>query len=123
MTSTQTEPKVVRCYLYARTARANALAIERQILDCRALADSLSSQGTRHEVVRVFEDDGGSGNSGDRPGYTAMLEGLEQGGATAVLVWGEEQLYRDAALQQAYSELTDRLGVTTHSVRSGRVGR
>ncbi|MFE7803981.1 recombinase family protein [Streptomyces sp. NPDC057430] len=120
---TPAEPQVVRCYLYARTARSNALAIERQIQDGHALAESLSSQGARHEVVRVFQDDGGSGLSGDRPGYTAMLAGLERGEATVVVVWSEERLYRDANLQKAYSEMSDRLGVTTHSVRSGRVGR
>lgn len=120
---TQTEPQAIRCYLYARTARSNALAIERQIRDCHALAESLSSQDARHEVIRVFQDDGGSGASGDRPGYTAMLDGLEQGDAAVVLVWNEERLYRDISLQRAYSEMSDRLGVTTYSVRSGQVGR
>jgi DNA invertase Pin-like site-specific DNA recombinase len=117
----RTEPQIIRCYVYARVARSNPLAIERQVQDCYALAERLSAQGAEYQVVRVFQDDGGSGISDRRPAYEEMLTELDRGEASTVLVFAEERLYRDLALQQAYSEMSHRLGITTHSVRSGRI--
>ncbi|WNI16950.1 recombinase family protein [Actinacidiphila sp. ITFR-21] len=118
-----TEPQVIRCYVYAHVARSNPLAIQRQIQDGYALAGSLSGPGAEYQVVRVFQDDGGSGRSANRPAYEEMLAGLERGDAAAVLVFREDRLYRDPDLQKAYSEISNRLGVETYSVESGRLGR
>ncbi|MFJ4617382.1 recombinase family protein [Streptomyces sp. NPDC088812] len=125
MKSTQTgdactEPKVIRCYIYAHVARSNPLAIERQIQDSYALAESLSSPAVKYEVVRVFQDDGGSGLS-TRPAYEDMLTGLGRGEADTVLVFAEDRLYRSSDLQKAYVEMSAQLGVTTFSVQSGRL--
>ncbi|WP_236243168.1 recombinase family protein [Streptomyces sp. CC228A] len=118
----QTEPQVIRCYIYAHVARSNPLAIERQIRDARALAESLSSPAAEYKVVRVFQDDGGSGLS-TRPAYEEMLAGLDCGEADTVLVFAEDRLYRSLELQKAYTEMSARLGVTTYSVQSGRLVR
>ncbi|MFB7739605.1 recombinase family protein [Streptomyces sp. NPDC056112] len=118
----RTESKVIRCYIYAHVARSNPTAIERQIQSAHVLAESLSSPDAKYQVVRVFQDDGGSGLS-VRPAYEEMLAGLDRGEADTVLVFAEDRLYRSAALQKAYSEMSDRLGVTTYSVQSGRLGR
>lgn len=118
----QTEPQVIRCYVYAHVARSNPLAIERQIESTRTLAESLSSPDATYQVVRVFQDDGGSGLS-TRPAYEQMLAGLERGEADAVLVFAEDRLYRSYALREAYSKMSDRLGVATYSVQSGRLDR
>lgn len=118
----RTEQQVIRCYVYARVARSNPMAIERQVESALALAGSLSSPAAKYEVVRVFQDDGGSGLS-TRPAYEEMLTGLERGEADTVLVFAEERLYRSLDMQKAYSEMSARLGVTTFSVQSGRLGR
>lgn len=118
----RTEQQVIRCYIYARVARSNPPAIERQVESAHALAGSLSSPATKYEVVRVFQDDGVSGLS-VRPAYEEMLNGLERGEADTVLVYAEEQLYRSPDLQKAYIEMSTRLGVTTFSVQSGRLSR
>ena len=118
----QTEPQVIRCYAYAHVARSNLLAIERQLQDIRALADSLSSSAAKYEIVGIFQDDGGSGLS-VRPAYRDMLAGLDRGEADAVLVFAEDRLYRSPDLQRTYSEMSARLGVATYSVQSGRIGR
>ncbi|MEU1008160.1 recombinase family protein [Streptomyces sp. NPDC005890] len=117
----RTEPRVIRCYIYAHVPRSNPLAIERQVESARALAESLSSPAAKYEVVRVFQDDGGSGLS-TRPAYEEMLTGLGRGEADAVLVFAEDRLYRSLDLQKAYSEMSARLGVTTFTVQSGRLG-
>lgn len=118
----RTGSQIIRCYIYAHVAQSNPLAIERQIQSGYALAESLSSSAAKYEVVRVFQDDGGSGLS-VRPAYAEMLTGLDRGEADTVLVFAEDRLYRSPELQQAYSEMSDRLGVTTYSVKSGRLGR
>lgn len=118
----RTEPQVIRCYAYAHVARSNPMAIERQIQDVRRLAGSLSGPAARYDIVRVFQDDGGSGLSA-RPAYKEMLAGLERGEADTVLVYAEDRLYRSLELQRAYSEMSAQLGVKTYSVQSGRVGR
>ncbi|MEU1497034.1 recombinase family protein [Streptomyces sp. NPDC005732] len=116
----RTEPTVSRCYIYAHVARSNPLAIERQIESGYALAESLSSPAAKYEVVRVFQDDGGSGLS-SRPAYERMLTGLGRGEADTVLVFAEDRLYRSLELQKAYREMSARLGITTFSAQSGRL--
>lgn len=118
-----TDRQVIRCYVYARTARSNPPAMERQVEEGRGLAETLSTSAVAYQVVRVFEDDGVSGNSGRRPGYEEMLAGLEQGDATVVLVWDEARLYRNEADQKVYGELSDRLAVATYSTQAGRISR
>lgn len=118
----RTEPEVIRCYVYAHVARSNSLAIEQQVESARALAASLSSPAAMYEVVRVFQDDGGSGLS-TRPAYEEMLTGLVHGEANTVLVASEDRLYRSPDLQKAYREMSARLGVTTITVQSGRLSR
>lgn len=118
-----TDRKVIRCYVYARTARSNPLAVERQVQDGRGLAETLTTSAVEYQVVRVFEDAGLSGYSGRRPGYEEMLAGLEHGEATVVLVSDEARLYRNEADEKAYSELSDRLAVATYSAQAGRISR
>lgn len=107
--------RAVHCFIYAHVAQSNPVAVERQVEECRALAASLSDAATVYEVVRIFEDNGGSGMSGDRPAYKELLAALEQGDVATVLVSHEDRLSRSTALQQAYSELSSRLGITTYS--------
>lgn len=113
--------QVIRCYVYARVAKSKPWAMERQIDDGHALAETLSTPAVDYQVIHVFEDDGLSGHSGPRPGYEQMLAGLERGEATVVLVSDEDRLYRNEADQKAYSELSDRLAVVTYSTQSGRI--
>jgi DNA invertase Pin-like site-specific DNA recombinase len=126
MTNTQkgaeTARRIIRCYIYARVAQSKPMALERQILDGHALAEKLSTLDSEYQVVRVFQDDGSSGYSGPRPGFEEMLAGLKRGEASVVLVWSEDRLYRNPATQQAYSELSKRLAITTYSTQAGRIG-
>jgi hypothetical protein len=119
----RSETQVIRCYVYAHVAQSNPLAIQRQVQAGYALAESLSSPAAEYQVVRVFQDDGGSGLSAHRPAYEEMLAELERCDAAVVLVYREDRLFRDPDLQKAYSEISNRLGVETYSVESGRLGR
>ena len=84
-----------RVAIYTRTAttgRDNG-ALEAQEHICRAFA---TEQGW--DVVRVYADEGYSGNTADRPGLQALLSDANAGDVQAVVVAGCDRLARHAAL-------------------------
>ncbi|GGM67074.1 serine recombinase [Longimycelium tulufanense] len=91
------------------------VGVERQERECRELAERLG-----WTVVEVFTDNDISAYSGKpRPGYRAMLTGLGQGRASAVLAWHTDRLHRSPVELEEYINVCEPLGVTTHTVKAG----
>ncbi|MES9519756.1 recombinase family protein [Streptomyces capoamus] len=117
--------RVVRCYIYARISQDRTgahLGTERQIEDCHALAERLSTPEVKYEVVKVFEDNDLSAYSGKpRKDYLEMLQGLEEGDATVVLAWHTDRLHRSPTELEEYIALSERRSVLTHTVQAGLI--
>lgn len=106
--------------IYARISQDRTgagLGVERQVEDCRALAARLG-----WTVVEVFDDNDISAYSGRRrPAYQRMLERLERGDINGVLCWHTDRLHRSPVELEEYVELSERHGITTHSVKAGEL--
>lgn len=122
-TATTPARKVVRCFIYARISedREGAhLATERQITDCRQLAERLSTSTAEYRVVRVFEDNDLSAYSGKpRPDYKAMLSALRNGEGDCILAWHTDRLHRSPAELEEYIDICGPFGIATRTVKAG----
>lgn len=123
--ATETVRRVIRCYIYARISQDRVgagLGTQRQVDDCHNLADRLSTPEAEYRVVRVFVDNDVSafGNK-RRNDYEDMLVGLEGGDATVVLAWHTDRLHRKPMELEAYIDLSERRGVSTHTVQAGHI--
>lgn len=82
-----------RTALYARISQdptGEALGVERQLKDCRALAQQLG-----WTVVGEYTDNDRSAYSGKpRPAYERLLTDIQAGKVDAVVVWHPDRLYR-----------------------------
>lgn len=120
-----TTRRVIRCYIYARISQDRegaGLGTQRQIDDCHGLADRLSTPEVEFRVVRVFVDNDISAYSGKpRKDYREMLGGLNDGDATVVLAWHTDRLHRSTRELDDYIDLSERRGVTTHTVQAGHI--
>lgn len=107
-------------FIYVRISsdrEGAGLGVARQEKESRELAARLDA-----EVARVFADNDISAYSGKpRPGYKDMLKGLEAGDASVVLAWHTDRLHRSPKELEGYIDLCERHGVTTHTVRAGRI--
>lgn len=66
------------------------LGVERQLADCRALAQRLG-----WTVAHEYDDNDLSAYSGKvRPGFEALLDAMKRGDVDAVLCWHPDRLYR-----------------------------
>jgi site-specific DNA recombinase len=73
-------------------------------------------------VEQVFVDDDISAYSGKkRPAYRAMLDLLDQGSATGVIVWHTDRLHRSPRELEEYIDVCERRGVITQAVQSGEL--
>ncbi len=106
--------------IYTRISRDRegaGLGVERQLEDCRELAEQLGWQ-----VIAHHSDNDLSAYSGKpRPGYAALLADLEAGQAGAVIAWHGDRLHRSPVELEAYIDLCERRGVVTQTVRAGLV--
>src|SRR3954447_11548242 len=107
-----------RAVIYTRMSRDRAgagLGVDRQRHECVELADRLGWQ-----IVSERSDNDLSAYSGKpRPGYRALLDDLEHGRATAVLVWHTDRLHRRPVELEEYINVCDPRGVITQTVKAG----
>ncbi len=101
--------------LYARISHdplETGLGVERQIQDCRALAERRG-----WTVAEVFRDDDSSATSGKpRPRYQSMMDALASGRLDALVVWDVDRLTRTPRELEDVVDLAERRGVALASV-------
>ncbi|MEH0520533.1 recombinase family protein [Streptomyces stelliscabiei] len=109
-----------RAVIYCRISQDRTgagLGVDRQRQDCEALAERNGWQ-----VVEVYVDNDVSAFSGKlRKDYRRMLDDLDQGTATVVIVWHTDRLTRSIVELEEYIELSDRRGIATHTVQAGTI--
>lgn len=107
-----------KAFIYCRISAdktGEALGVQRQEQDCRALAER-----DGFEVVEVFVDNDISAYSGKpRPRYLDMLSALADGRATRVYCWAEDRLHRRPIELEEYIALVAPKGIQTHMVQGG----
>ncbi|WP_416983502.1 recombinase family protein [Streptomyces sp. T028] len=120
MKATPTAGARTRAVIYCRISQDRTgagLGVDRQREDCEALA-------TRNgwEVLETYVDNDISAFSGKkRPAYRRMLADLDAGKATVVIVWHTDRLTRSIVELEEYIDLSDRRGISTHTVQAGTV--
>jgi len=109
-----------RAVIYARISRDKVgagLGVERQVTDCRELAQRLG-----WDVVNEHSDNDLSAYSGKpRPGYRGLLVDLEAGRADAVLAWHTDRLHRSPVELEHFISVCEPRGVPTHCVKAGEL--
>jgi site-specific DNA recombinase len=111
----------IRAAIYCRISRdreGEALGIDRQLKDCRALAARLGWQ-----VVSEYSDNDISAYSGKpRPDYRRMLADIEAGAIDAIIVWKTSRLYRRLKDLIELIDLFNEHGLTTiQTVKAGTI--
>lgn len=103
-----------RALVYARQSldrTGEALAVTRQLEDCRALAERLG-----WEVVGEHVDNDTSATTGRRPQYEAMLERLRAGQAGGIVAYAPDRLARRPRDLEDVLDLAERHGVRLATV-------
>jgi len=109
-----------RAAIYCRISKDRegaGLGVDRQELDCRALAARLG-----WDIVAVHTDNDLSAFSGKRrPGYEALLDELRSGHADAVITWHLDRLHRSPVELEGYIAACSDGGrdIPTHCVMAG----
>lgn len=120
MKTTQSADGRTRAVIYCRISQDRTgagLGVDRQREDCEALAT-----GKGWDVVETYVDNDISAFSGKRrPGYRQMLADLDEGKATVVIAWHTDRLHRSPTELEEYINLSDRRGISTHTVQAGTV--
>lgn len=110
----------MKAAIYARISKDRVgagLGVDRQLRDCRDLADQLGL-----DVVREYTDNDLSAYSGKpRPGYAALLAAIEAGDVRAVVCWHPDRLHRSPTELERYIDVCQPSGVPTHCVRAGEL--
>ncbi|MFJ5150870.1 recombinase family protein [Streptomyces sp. NPDC088353] len=110
----------IRAVIYCRISQDRTgagLGVDRQREDCEALAER-----NNWLVVETYVDNDVSAYSGKkRPGYEKMLADLDQGAATIVVAWHTDRLHRSPTELEKYIDLSERRGVSTHTVQAGEL--
>jgi site-specific DNA recombinase len=116
MTHTRKAP--VRAAIYVRISldqNGDRLGVERQLADCRDLADRLG-----WEVVAELDDNDLSAYSGKRrPGFEALLDAMKNGTVTGVLCWHTDRLYRSMKDLEQLIDIADAQRVSIKTVQGG----
>ncbi|TXS30759.1 recombinase family protein [Streptomyces sp. ms191] len=109
-----------RAVVYVRISQDRTgahLGVDRQREDCEALANR-----NGWDVVEVYIDNDLSAYSGKpRPGYRRMLTDLQDGVATVVVAWHNDRLHRSPTELEEYIDVSERHGVSTHTVQAGHL--
>jgi site-specific DNA recombinase len=104
--------------IYCRISKDRAgagLGVDRQEHECRELAERLG-----WTVTATHCDNDISAYSGKRrPGYQALLDGIQAGRVDAVLAWHTDRLHRSPVELETYIAACDTRGVPTHCVKAG----
>ncbi|MFJ8082003.1 recombinase family protein [Streptomyces sp. NPDC096205] len=120
MKSTPTEGARTRAVIYCRISQDRTgagLGVDRQREDCEALA-----RRNDWDVLEVYVDNDVSAFSGKRrPAYRQMLADLDEGKATVVVVWHTDRLHRSPTELEEYINLSERRGISTHTVQAGNI--
>lgn len=106
--------------VYVRISRdreGGGLGVDRQLADCRTLAERLGLL-----ITEVFEDNDLSAYSGKaRPSYRRLLQHLRDGGATTVLCWHTDRLHRAPIELEEWIEVAEPRDVVVHTVKAGPI--
>lgn len=107
--------------IYTRISRDNkegsGLGVERQLEDCRKLADRLEVS-----VTREYSDNDTSAYSGRRrAGYEQLLEDIRGGRIDIVLAWHTDRLHRLTLELERYIQVCEPRHVDTHTVQAGKL--
>lgn len=109
---------IVRAAVYCRISsdpRGQGLGVERQRLDCQALAAARGWQ-----IVHTFTDNDVSAYSGKpRKGYRDLLAAVESGTVDAVLAWHPDRLHRRPVELEEFITLVESRGVVIETVQAG----
>lgn len=108
-----------RALIYCRISQDRTgagLGVDRQEVDCRALADRLKCT-----VVRVHTDNDVSAYKGKRRGYQALLEDLRSGAADTLLAWHSDRLHRQPRELEDFIDLINSKAIEVHFVQSGEL--
>lgn len=111
-----------RAAIYARISQDRegaGLGIDRQVADCRALAERLG-----WTVAEVYSDNDLSAWQGKaRPGYRDLLEAMKGGQIDGVLVWHTDRLHRSPRELEDYLDVVDAAAtpIQHETVRAGRL--
>jgi DNA invertase Pin-like site-specific DNA recombinase len=121
MKSTPTGGARTRAVIYCRISQDRTgagLGVDRQREDCEKLAER-----NGWDVVEVYVDNDVSAyrKGKKRPDYQRMLVDLDEGIATIVIAWHTDRLHRSPVELEAYIDLCDRRGVSTHTVQAGEL--
>lgn len=110
----------VRAAIYCRISQDRTgagLGVARQREDCETLAER-----NGWDVVEVYVDNDVSAYSGKkRKDYSRMLDDIEQGTATVVIVWHTDRLHRSPVELEKYIDLCEKRGVSTYTVQAGEL--
>lgn len=110
----------IRAVIYVRISQDRTgahLGVDRQREDCEALAER-----NGWDVVEVYVDNDISAYSGKkRPEYRRMLDDLKGGHATVVIAWHNDRLHRSPLELEEYIDVSERHGVSTHTVQAGHL--
>lgn len=109
-----------RAVIYVRISQDRTgagLGVDRQREDCQELAER-----NGWEVVETYVDNDVSAFSGKlRKDYRRMLADLDKGRATIVIAWHTDRLHRSPTELEEYIDVSERNGVSTHTVKGGIV--
>ena len=107
----------IRVAAYARSATTPyAEAMQRQIAGCR---DEAERKGWT--VCHVFQDEGISGNSDNRPGLNALRSAIREERLDVVLVESADRLFRNFDLARGFLELAEEFGIEVRTSGLGPV--
>ncbi|MEU5394554.1 recombinase family protein [Streptomyces tibetensis] len=120
MKNTQTGGGRTRAVIYCRISQDRTgagLGVDRQLEDCEKLAERNS-----WDVVETYVDNDVSAfGKKKRQDYERMLVDLDQGAATIVIAWHTDRLHRSPRELEAYIDLSEKRGVSTHTVQAGQL--
>jgi len=120
MKSTPTAVARTRAVVYCRISQDRTgagLGVDRQREDCEALAERMG-----WDVLEVYVDNDVSAYSGKlRKDYRRMLADLDEGKATVVIAWHTDRLHRSPTELEEYINLSERRGISTHTVQAGTI--
>ncbi|MFF7290702.1 recombinase family protein [Streptomyces griseorubiginosus] len=109
-----------RAVIYCRISQDRTgagLGVDRQREDCETLAER-----NGWDVVETYVDNDVSAFSGKlRKDYRRMLADLDEGKATVVIVWHTDRLHRSPTELEEYINLSERRGISTHTVQAGTI--
>lgn len=115
MVDTPTRRALIYCRI-SQDRTGAGLGVDRQEIDCRALAERLGCT-----VARVFTDNDTSAYRGKRRGYEALLAALRAGSADTLLAWHSDRLHRQPRELEDFIDLINAKGIEVHFVQSGEL--